>query len=589
MPKTIKIPLEMKNGEKATDMKSLVANFDIESVVGYFLDGKLKKWLDDRWYQEKAKEVSQLAKDDPALAAKLCEIFGVPYEAEVEIDTEELAERKERLSHLKQLTDDEEILRNIDSVAFNQEELAELYDKGSQKIYLCEGDFHIPKSKQDLEYIVICEASAVGLPIPKAESAPITPVYSDITIDGDIELNSSQKKEFQNSRIVFKGRIISSGVISFDNCDIICDRAEEDTSFFSSKNRIDLSGGSVTFSNCKITYKVPSSERVVGKSFVGGEHAKIIFDHCEFVDCREMVGSVEGGEITFISCTSDSLIAPFVYGSANMLLKITGCSFTSGSEPAFPQKLDSYEGDALILNANIQITDSTFEGFIHGVASGQHTISATHTTFIECSSIMCDLESSVKLVSCEFKKCVHLFKSKQLNLSKCHFSDCHGKIEADDLRCESCDFENGFVFFEIPHYSSGRGESKFIKCTWANIRLQDAILQLENCREHGYKHMVIESYEVEELLGKIFALIDIGNTGEMKNCKLTNIDVGDVRHIITCGKYTNIEHCVFDNCIAEEGILDQTVYTHYTGGFFDRGTKKQASYYIKSCKGIEST
>ena len=169
MPKTIKIPLEMQNGEKATDMKSLVANFDVESVVGYFLDGKLKKWLDDRWYEEEAEKVSQLEKDDPALAAKLCEIFGVPYEAELEIDTEELAERKERLSHLKQLTDDEEILHNIDSVAFNQEELAELYDKGVQKIYLCEGDFHIPKSKQELEYVLIADATVEGL--PKKESA----------------------------------------------------------------------------------------------------------------------------------------------------------------------------------------------------------------------------------------------------------------------------------------------------------------------------------------------------------------------------------------------------------------------------------
>lgn len=168
MPKTIKIPLEMKNGEKATDMKSLIANFDVESVVGYFLDGKLKKWLDDRWYKEKAEKVSQLEKDDPALAAKLCEIFGVPYEAGPEIDTEEIAERKERLSHLKQLTDDEEILRNIDSVAFNQEELAELYDKGVQKIYLCEGDFHIPKSKQDLEYVLVADATVEGLPIEES-------------------------------------------------------------------------------------------------------------------------------------------------------------------------------------------------------------------------------------------------------------------------------------------------------------------------------------------------------------------------------------------------------------------------------------
>ena len=202
MPKTIKIPLEMKNGEKATDMKSLVANFDVESVVGYFLDGKLKKWLDDRYYEEEAEKVSQLEKDDPALAAKLCEIFGVLYEAEVEIDTEELAERKERLSHLKQLTDDEKILHNIGSVAFNQEELAELYDKGVQKIYLCEGDFHIPKSKQELEYVLIADATVEGLmkkEEPKVVDSVLSPHAEDTFFDELQEMITSIREAIYDS------------------------------------------------------------------------------------------------------------------------------------------------------------------------------------------------------------------------------------------------------------------------------------------------------------------------------------------------------------------------------------------------------
>lgn len=157
----VKFPLEMKNGIKVRTMKDLVDNFDTEKVVGYFLDGKLKKWLDARWYEDEAEKIAELDKNDPKLAKHLCEIFGVEYEEE-EIDPEEIARRNERIAKLKQYTDDEEIIKNIDSVAFNQEELADLYDRDVKKIYLCKGDFRIPKSKSNLEYVVIAKANVEG-------------------------------------------------------------------------------------------------------------------------------------------------------------------------------------------------------------------------------------------------------------------------------------------------------------------------------------------------------------------------------------------------------------------------------------------
>ena len=181
----VKIPLVMKNGEKAKDMESLRENFDVEAVIGYFLDGKLFKWLNDRYYEEEAEAVAQLDRDDPQLARKLCNIFRVEYTGYDEIDTEEIIRQKERLAYLRQLTDDEEILRNIDCVAFDQEELAELYDRGAEKIYLCEGSFKIPKSKSGLEYIVTCGAKVDGLP-EKVPPLPPEPAYD--TWDGTIPL-----------------------------------------------------------------------------------------------------------------------------------------------------------------------------------------------------------------------------------------------------------------------------------------------------------------------------------------------------------------------------------------------------------------
>lgn len=151
----IKKPLEMKNGVQVRNITDLKENFDIEKIISYFLNGKLMTWLQDRYYEEEEEAVSKLSSNDSELAKKLCEIFGVEYETENQIDVEKLTRRNERLTKLKQFTDDSEIIKNIDFVAFNQEELADLYDNDAQKIYLCEGEFCIPKSKNHIDYIIV--------------------------------------------------------------------------------------------------------------------------------------------------------------------------------------------------------------------------------------------------------------------------------------------------------------------------------------------------------------------------------------------------------------------------------------------------
>lgn len=147
----IKFPLKMKNNVEVRDLRSLQENFDQEKAVSYFLDGKLQRWLETRYYDEQLELVNQLEKEDAELAKKLCSIFGVKF-VKSEIDTESVELKNQRLRMVKQITDDEEVLENIDCVAFNQEELSELYDKNTQIIYLLKGEFNIPKSKIDVNY-----------------------------------------------------------------------------------------------------------------------------------------------------------------------------------------------------------------------------------------------------------------------------------------------------------------------------------------------------------------------------------------------------------------------------------------------------
>lgn len=182
--KTVRFPLEMKDGVQVRTIPELKENFDVEKVIGYFLDGRLKKWLDSRWYEDESEAISNLDEKDPMLVQHLCNIFEVECVAE-EINPEMIAEKNARIIKLKQYTDEEEILKNIDAVAFNQEELAELYENNIKKIYLCEGEFKIPKSKKNLEYIILNAKEVEGLEKKEFEETNLE----------TIETNEEQKKK----------------------------------------------------------------------------------------------------------------------------------------------------------------------------------------------------------------------------------------------------------------------------------------------------------------------------------------------------------------------------------------------------------
>lgn len=158
--KKIKFALEMKDGVQVRNLEDLRDNFDLEKTVGYFLDGKLITWLNDRYYEEEAEELEQLSKSDAQLNKKLCKILGVEYQDE-ELDPEEIERRNERIAKLKQYTDNQEFIDNVDLVAFDQEDLADLLDEDEDVIYLCQNKFIIPLRAENKKYIGIGKAEAV--------------------------------------------------------------------------------------------------------------------------------------------------------------------------------------------------------------------------------------------------------------------------------------------------------------------------------------------------------------------------------------------------------------------------------------------
>lgn len=156
MARKIRFPLKMKNGAEVRTLDELRDNFDLESVLGYFMDGKLLTWLADRYYDDKAEAVSTLTADMPDLNAKLCEILEVEYQPEDDAaDLEYIQRRNEKLKILSSVTDDKEILDNIDSVAITQDDLFDILVALPEKVYLYGEKFFIPLGIENICYIGI--------------------------------------------------------------------------------------------------------------------------------------------------------------------------------------------------------------------------------------------------------------------------------------------------------------------------------------------------------------------------------------------------------------------------------------------------
>lgn len=163
MAKKIKFPLEMKNGVMVRTIEELQGNFDLNKIIGYFLDGKLLAWLEARSCYDEIRALQSLDKNDADLHQKLCTIFQVEFESHEmnAADIEDIEERNRRLAELKQYTSDSEILSKINQVAFNQEELADLIDEGVHDIYLCNNTFSIPLRVENHKYIGVGRSVAV--------------------------------------------------------------------------------------------------------------------------------------------------------------------------------------------------------------------------------------------------------------------------------------------------------------------------------------------------------------------------------------------------------------------------------------------
>lgn len=155
MAKKIKFPLEFSNGVKVRTLEELQQYADVESILRYYHNEKLKIWLEARDYNDIVSQIISLDTTDASYVNTLCNILGIEYE-NLDIEVNEIQKDEEKLNRLRRLTSDENILASVENIVFNQQELDELVIQKPELIYLCADEnqtYTINKESKNIRYI----------------------------------------------------------------------------------------------------------------------------------------------------------------------------------------------------------------------------------------------------------------------------------------------------------------------------------------------------------------------------------------------------------------------------------------------------
>ena len=79
MAKKIKFPLEFSNGVKVRTLEELQQYADVESILRYYHNEKLKIWLEARDYNDIVSQILSIDTSDTSYVNKLCNIIGIKF------------------------------------------------------------------------------------------------------------------------------------------------------------------------------------------------------------------------------------------------------------------------------------------------------------------------------------------------------------------------------------------------------------------------------------------------------------------------------------------------------------------------------
>ena len=190
--RNIKFPLKLKNEVQVRSMEELRTNFDLEKILGYFIDGRLLKWLESHRYDTQAEAIRNLDKSDKELAMSILKIFQVEPENWSAIDIAAIEEKNAKQARLKMYATEQPVIDAVEQVAFDQLDLERLINQGTFKdIYLCNNVFILPAKVTDKNFIGIGKVKVVSDSLMNFEENQIT--FENVETDEDYQAGIKQE------------------------------------------------------------------------------------------------------------------------------------------------------------------------------------------------------------------------------------------------------------------------------------------------------------------------------------------------------------------------------------------------------------
>lgn len=621
MAKKIKLPLDMGNDVKVRTIEELKEHYNAEKVVSYFLDGQLLTWLEERFYEDEAGKIKGISKDSPNISAEIAKAFEI--EIQDEVDVEEIEERNERLNLLRQFTSDDEILKNVDLVAFSQEDMDIVHM--SDIIYLCGDSFRIPYSVEGKTYIgvnspsvdiksndkidlqsknitvkncVFSEATLANIKseepaVEKSSSSELSKKFGALEseiISSNIEVKKGKTLRFENKEIYVRADIECSGKIEFENC-VIHYNEKEDCGI-----KMQGSGKACVYiKNCKF---IGYGYKCAFISFNDPDKCIISVEDTEFTDCCCFIvdydGAFEDGEISFSKCCFKNCLSIVYLGSSTGNFEMKDCIVIQDDIPEY-YKQSSTKSTKKILE--LMIFKSPYE---YNQEVKMFTVSSDDiSSHINNSAILFTENYKSKAENMKFDS----FSGLELTIfyiDKGEFSNCSFRgVSGEEAMLEGVSEISYSCFSDcscicVSEYLTSVNNCRFENCSKVlyldGVNFVDVVeSQFINCREYiidGYPTNVnIEDCEFINLSFEYDDCFNLGMDSIIREsifngviCNNHSLIYGNSDDCKSKDSIVKIHNCEFKNCSTEDGdgIID---------GFINIPNIESS---IQDCEGLEN-
>ena len=191
-------------------MEELQQYADLESILRYYHNEKLRIWLEARDYNNIVSQILSIDTNDTSYVNTLCDILGIEYE-NLDVEVHEIQKNEEKLNRLRRLSSDENILANVENIVFNQQELDELVIQDPELIYLCADEnqtYTINKKIKNIRYMGL-----FGKPSIQVESENIKELFDlgikfkDVVLPEQLQIGLCSNFEYCVSKVNIESSI----------------------------------------------------------------------------------------------------------------------------------------------------------------------------------------------------------------------------------------------------------------------------------------------------------------------------------------------------------------------------------------------